>query len=57
MAAHADDGKPNIPVIMGDDIGYGNISAFHNGVMGYETPCIDRLASEGGMLVSYSLAM
>ncbi len=46
-------GKPNILVIMGDDVGYWNISAFHRGVMGYNTPNIDRLAKEGGQLTSY----
>jgi arylsulfatase A-like enzyme len=45
--------RPNILVIMGDDVGYWNISAFHRGVMGYNTPNIDRLAKEGGQLMSY----
>ncbi|QDT53079.1 Arylsulfatase [Caulifigura coniformis] len=45
--------KPNILVIFGDDVGYGNLSAFNNGVMGYDTPNIDRLAKEGGKLVTY----
>ena len=36
--------KPNILVIMGDDIGYWNISAYNRGVMGYRTPNIDRIA-------------
>lgn len=39
--------KPNILVIFGDDIGITNISAYSGGVMGYETPNIDRLAREG----------
>ena len=39
--------KPNILVIMGDDIGYWNIGANHRGMMGYETPNIDRIANEG----------
>lgn len=39
--------KPNILVIWGDDIGVHNISAYNNGVMGYETPNIDRIADEG----------
>jgi hypothetical protein len=34
--------KPNILVIMGDDIGYWNISAYNRGMMGYRTPNIDR---------------
>ncbi|MFM8572710.1 MAG: arylsulfatase [Pirellula sp.] len=45
--------KPNILVIMGDDVGYWNISAFHQGIMGYQTPNIDRLAREGGQLMCY----
>ena len=39
--------KPNILVIWGDDIGYDNISAYNLGMMGYQTPNIDRLAAEG----------
>jgi arylsulfatase len=39
--------QPNILVIMGDDIGTTNISAYSGGLMGYETPNIDRLAKEG----------
>jgi hypothetical protein len=36
--------KPNILVIWGDDIGWYNISAYNLGVMGYQTPNIDRIA-------------
>ena len=36
--------KPNILVIMGDDIGYWNVSAYNRGMMGYRTPNIDRIA-------------
>lgn len=39
--------KPNILVIWGDDIGYWNISAVNHGMMGYQTPHIDRIAREG----------
>jgi arylsulfatase len=39
--------KPNILVIWGDDIGLWNISAYNMGMMGYETPNIDRVANEG----------
>jgi arylsulfatase A-like enzyme len=46
-SAIAADQKPNIVVIWGDDIGITNISAFSKGMMGYETPNIDRLADEG----------
>jgi arylsulfatase A-like enzyme len=45
--------KPNILVIWGDDIGVHNISAYNNGIMGYETPRIDSLAKEGGMFTHY----
>ena len=36
--------KPNILVMMGDDIGWFNISAYNRGMMGYQTPNIDRVA-------------
>jgi arylsulfatase A-like enzyme len=39
--------RPNILVIFGDDIGYSNISAYNQGMMGYRTPNIDRIAREG----------
>jgi arylsulfatase A-like enzyme len=45
--------KPNILVIWGDDIGIANISAYSNGLMGYETPNIDRIAREGIKLQHY----
>jgi len=41
--------KPNILVIWGDDIGISNLSCYSHGVMGYRTPNIDRLATEGMM--------
>ena len=41
--------KPNILVIFGDDIGYFNLSAYNQGMMGYETPNIDRIAREGAL--------
>ncbi len=44
---------PNILVIMGDDIGYWNISAYNRGAMGYRTPNIDRIANEGAILTDY----
>ena len=46
-------GKPNILVIWGDDIGISNISAYSNGLMGYTTPNIDRVAHEGIMFLQY----
>ena len=39
--------KPNILVIFGDDIGMWNLSCYSDGLMGYHTPNIDRIASEG----------
>jgi arylsulfatase A-like enzyme len=44
---------PNIVIIWGDDIGQSNISAYSRGLMGYQTPNIDRLASEGVMFTDY----
>ena len=41
--------KPNILVIWGDDIGIANLSCYTNGLMGYRTPNIDRIAREGMM--------
>src|SRR5262245_63418947 len=47
-SVHAQDTrKPNILVIMGDDIGQTNISAYSRGLMGFTTPNIDRIANEG----------
>ena len=45
--------KPNILVIWGDDIGISNISAYSDGLMGYETPNIDRIAKEGVRFLHY----
>ena len=45
--------KPNILVIWGDDIGQSNISAYTMGLMGYRTPNIDRIASEGVIFTDY----
>ncbi len=41
--------QPNIVIIWGDDIGYWNISAYNQGMMGYRTPNIDRIAREGAI--------
>ena len=46
----AQDKKPNILIIWGDDIGWFNISANNHGIMGYRTPNIDRIAKEGGLV-------
>jgi arylsulfatase len=43
----ADSGRPNILVIWGDDIGITNLSCYSDGLMGYQTPNIDRIAEEG----------
>src|ERR1700730_13000108 len=53
FAAVAQQPPPNILVIMGDDIGYWNISAYNRGQMGYRTPNIDRIANEGAILTDY----
>ena len=46
-------GKPNILVIWGDDIGTWNISHNNRGMMGYQTPNIDRIAREGVAFTDY----
>jgi hypothetical protein len=46
--------KPNILVIMADDIGYWNVSAYNRGMMGYRTPNIDRIANEGAIFTDSS---
>jgi arylsulfatase len=51
--AHAQDKKPNILIIWGDDIGVWNISAMNRGMMGYKTPNIDRIAKEGISFTDY----
>src|SRR5258708_33824280 len=53
FAAVAQQQRPNILVIMGDDIGYWNISAYNRGQMGYRTPNIDRIATEGAIFTDY----
>ena len=45
--------KPNILVILGDDIGWFNPSIYHRGIMGYQTPNIDRIATEGAMFTDW----
>jgi len=45
--------RPNIVVVWGDDIGWYNISAYNLGVMGYETPNIDRIAREGALFTDW----
>ena len=45
--------KPNILVIMGDDIGWFNPSIYNRGMMGYRTPNIDRIGNEGAMFTDW----
>ena len=45
--------KPNIIVLWGDDIGYWNISAYNQGMMGYKTPNIDRIAKQGALFTDW----
>ena len=47
--------KPNILVIMSDDVGITNVSAYSRGLVGYQTPNLDRIANEG-MLFTDSYA-
>ena len=44
---------PNIVVIWGDDIGRSNLSIYTQGMMGYQTPNIDRVAHEGMLFTDY----
>ncbi|UGY11271.1 MULTISPECIES: arylsulfatase [unclassified Phyllobacterium] len=52
-AVHAQDAKPNILFIMGDDIGWMQPSIYHRGLMVGETPNIDRIGNEGAMFTTY----
>ena len=45
--------KPNILFIMGDDVGWFNIGAYHRGIMAGKTPNLDRLAADGMMFTDY----
>ena len=45
--------KPNILIIWGDDIGISNLSCYSDGLMGYRTPNIDRIAAEGVRFTDY----
>lgn len=51
--AQQENKRPNILIIFPDDVGWTNISAYGNGVMGYRTPHIDRLAREGAMFTEH----
>jgi len=52
-ATQAQSDRPNILVIWGDDVGITNISAYSHGMMGYQTPNIDRIADEGVLFTDY----
>ena len=45
--------KPNILVIMGDDVGWFNVGAYHQGIMSGKTPNLDKLAAEGMRFTDY----
>ena len=45
--------RPNILVIMGDDVGWFNVGAYHRGIMSGKTPNLDKLASEGMLFTDY----
>src|SRR5579863_5485328 len=52
-AQAASTAKPNIVVIMSDDVGWFNIGAYHQGIMAGRTPNLDKLASEGMRFTDY----
>ena len=53
VSVRASGKKPNIVVIMGDDVGWFNIGAYHQGIMAGRTPNLDRLAAEGMRFTDY----
>src|SRR5437867_13050537 len=55
-SSQAQDKKPNILFIMGDDIGWMQPSCYHGGLMVGETPNIDRIAKEGAIMMTYYAA-
>ncbi|MGH6803874.1 MAG: arylsulfatase, partial [Methyloceanibacter sp.] len=52
-AAQPSGSQPNIVFIMGDDIGWFNIGAYHRGIMAGKTPNLDKLAAEGTLFTDY----
>ncbi len=52
-SASAQQQKPNILVIMGDDVGWFNVGAYHRGIMSGKTPNLDQLAAQGMMFTDY----
>ena len=53
VTAHGATGKPNILVIMGDDVGWFNVGAYHQGIMSGKTPNLDKLAAAGMRFTDY----
>jgi arylsulfatase len=53
LQLNAQQKRPNILVIFGDDVGYWNVSAYNHGMMGYRTPNIDQLAKQGALFTDY----
>jgi len=53
LSAQAAEKKPNIVFIMGDDVGWFNIGAYHRGIMSGKTPNLDKLAAQGMLFTSY----
>jgi arylsulfatase len=51
--AQAQQQRPNIVVIMGDDVGWSNIGVYNQGIMAGRTPSLDRLAAEGMRFTDY----
>jgi arylsulfatase A-like enzyme len=45
--------KPNIMLILADDVGWFDVGAYHRGIMGGRTPSIDRIAAEGALLTDH----
>ena len=52
-ATFSQEKKPNVLVIMGDDVGWFNIGAYHRGIMSGKTPNLDKLAAQGMMFTDY----
>jgi len=53
QATFGQEKKPNILVIMGDDVGWFNVGAYHRGLMSGKTPNLDKLAAEGMIFTDY----
>ena len=51
--ASAQQSKPNILIIWGDDVGISNVSAYSLGMMGYKTPNIDSIAQQGAVFTDW----